>query len=281
MSVQRSLTWGRTTLRDAGIDSADIDARWIMAHVLGVVPDRLILFVHDALSAERERAFEAAIQDRCAFKPVSHIIGGRWFHGHWFRVTGAVLDPRPETEGLVDLALGAPFSTVLDLGTGSGAIVLSLLAARPDATGIGTDLSAPALEVARLNALDLGLAARAQFVQSDWFDRVTGRFDLIVSNPPYISEAEFAALAPDVARWEPRRALTPGGDGLDPYRVITARACDHLNPGGRLVVEIGHLQGPAVFEMFRAAGLDDVGVHPDMNGKDRVVSGAMPNGHSG
>lgn len=281
MSVQRSLSWGRTTLHDAGIDSADIDARWIMAHVLGVVPDRLILFLHDGLSAERERDFEAAIRDRCARRPVSHIIGGRWFHGRWFRVTDAVLDPRPETEGLVDLALSAPFSSVLDLGTGSGAIVLSLLADRPDAMGIGTDLSAPALEVAGLNARDLGLDARAGFVQSDWFAAVEGRFDLIVSNPPYISEAEFAALAPDVARWEPRLALTPGGDGLDAYRVITGRVCDHLNPGGRLLVEIGHLQGRAVCELFRAAGLEDVGVHPDMNGKDRVVSGAMPIGHSG
>ncbi|RMA41885.1 peptide chain release factor N(5)-glutamine methyltransferase [Rhodophyticola porphyridii] len=271
--MQTALTAGRDRLRAAGLDGADRDARWLMAGALGVPPDRVILRLQDPLSDPAACSFETAIARRLDREPVSHILGGRWFYGRWFRVTRDVLDPRPETETLVDLALNAPFSTVLDLGTGTGCILLSLLAERPGATGLGTDISPEALAVAERNATGLGLSDRLDLRLSDWTADVTGRFDLIVSNPPYISAAEMADLAPDVRDHEPHLALTDGGDGLAAYRAITAGAPHHLARGGRLLVEIGWTQGPAVSALFRAAGLEEIAVHSDMDGRPRVVSG--------
>ncbi|MBO6601873.1 MAG: peptide chain release factor N(5)-glutamine methyltransferase [Roseicyclus sp.] len=271
--MQTALTAGRDRLRAAGLDGADRDARWLMAGALGVPPDRVILRLQDPLGDPAARSFETAIARRLDREPVSHILGGRWFYGRWFRVTRDVLDPRPETETLVDLALSAPFSTVLDLGTGTGCILLSLLAVRPGATGLGTDISPEALAVADRNATGLGLSDKLDLRLSDWTADVTGRFDLIVSNPPYISAAEMADLAPDVRDHEPHLALTDGGDGLAAYRAITAGAPHHLARGGRLLVEIGWTQGPAVSALFRAAGLEEIAVHSDMDGRPRVVSG--------
>nr|WP_286193285.1 peptide chain release factor N(5)-glutamine methyltransferase [Boseongicola sp. H5] len=267
------MTAGRDRLRAAGLDGADRDARWLMAGALGVPPDRVILRLQDPLGDPAARSFETAIARRLDREPVSHILGGRWFYGRWFRVTRDVLDPRPETETLVDLALSAPFSTVLDLGTGTGCILLSLLAVRPGATGLGTDISPEALAVADRNATGLGLSDKLDLRLSDWTADVTGRFDLIVSNPPYISATEMADLAPDVRDHEPHLALTDGGDGLAAYRAITAGAPHHLARGGRLLVEIGWTQGPAVSALFRAAGLEEIAVHSDMDGRPRVVSG--------
>ncbi|WP_430448097.1 peptide chain release factor N(5)-glutamine methyltransferase [Rhodophyticola sp.] len=272
-TIQTALTAGRDRLRAAGLDGADRDARWLMAGALGVPPDRVILRLQDPLGDPAARSFETAIARRLDREPVSHILGGRWFYGRWFRVTRDVLDPRPETETLVDLALSAPFSTVLDLGTGTGCILLSLLAVRPGATGLGTDISPEALAVADRNATGLGLSDKLDLRLSDWTADVTGRFDLIVSNPPYISAAEMADLAPDVRDHEPHLALTDGGDGLAAYRAITAGAPHHLARGGRLLVEIGWTQGPAVSALFRAAGLEEIAVHSDMDGRPRVVSG--------
>ncbi|WP_227284040.1 peptide chain release factor N(5)-glutamine methyltransferase [Boseongicola sp. H5] len=272
-TIQTALTAGRDRLRAAGLDGADRDARWLMAGALGVPPDRVILRLQDPLGDPAARSFETAIARRLDREPVSHILGGRWFYGRWFRVTRDVLDPRPETETLVDLALSAPFSTVLDLGTGTGCILLSLLAVRPGATGLGTDISPEALAVADRNATGLGLSDKLDLRLSDWTADVTGRFDLIVSNPPYISATEMADLAPDVRDHEPHLALTDGGDGLAAYRAITAGAPHHLARGGRLLVEIGWTQGPAVSALFRAAGLEEIAVHSDMDGRPRVVSG--------
>ena len=189
-------------------------------------------------------------------------------------VTPDVLDPRPETETLVAAALEQPFARLLDLGTGSGCILISLLADRPSAQGVGTDLSDAALEVARRNAGQLGVAERVRFLRSDWFGGVQGRFDLIVSNPPYIAEDEMAALAPEVRDWEPRAALTPGGDGLAAYRAIAQGAGARLMAGGRLILEIGPTQGAAVTALLRAAGFDCVEIRPDLDGRDRVVIAA-------
>ena len=220
--------------------------------------------------------YEIALSERLKRKPVAKIVGERAFWRHEFQVTPSVLDPRPDTETLVEIALQEPFSRVLDLGTGSGAIVLSLLADRPAALGVATDVSDDALNVAEWNAKQLGLAERVEFVRSDWFEKVEGGFDLIVSNPPYVSAEVYETLAPEILDWEPKIALTPGGDGLDAYRAICAGARTHLAPGGRLMVEIGYDQGQAVSELFSHAGLEDVTLHPDLNGKDRVVSGRCP-----
>jgi release factor glutamine methyltransferase len=146
----------------------------------------------------------------------------------------------------------------------------------PIAQGVGVDISDAALEVAAENSRDLGLAERARFLRSDWFSQVNGAFDLIVSNPPYIAASEMAGLAPEVRDWEPHLALSPGGDGLDAYRAIARGAGARLMPCGRLLVEIGPTQGAAVREMFLAAGLEDVRILTDMDGRDRVVAAAKP-----
>ncbi|GHE05322.1 N5-glutamine S-adenosyl-L-methionine-dependent methyltransferase [Defluviimonas sp. 20V17] len=260
----------------AGVADPARDSRRLLAHAMDLPPDRLSLHLPDPLSPRAAARFALMIEARAARQPVSQILGTRLFWGHAFRVTPDVLDPRPETEVLVAEALAAPFTRVVDLGTGSGAILAALLAERPKATGLGTDLSAPALEVAAANAAALGVAERAAFLRADWLDGVTGQFDLIVSNPPYIADEEMEALAPEVRDWEPWLALTPGGDGLDSYRSITSAAPERLLPGGRLIVEIGASQGSAVARMFENAGLAGVAVLRDLDGRDRVVRGEKP-----
>lgn len=274
MILREALAQAIQRLDAAGIADAPRDARLLLAHALGIAPDRLTLVLRDPAGVE-QAAFGEAIARRAAREPISHITGRRLFWGRAFHVTADVLDPRPETETLIAEALGAPFTRLLDLGTGSGAILLTLLAERPAARGLGCDLSPAALAVAEGNAATLGLSGRAEFRQGDWFGPVEGRFDLIVSNPPYIAEAEMAGLAPEVLR-EPRMALTPGGDGLDAYRAIARGAGSHLTPGGRLMVEIGPTQGAAVAGLMAAAGLQGIALHPDFDGRDRVVSAHWP-----
>jgi release factor glutamine methyltransferase len=155
---------------------------------------------------------------------------------------------------------------------------VSLLAERSGATGVATDISPAALAVAAENAERHAVAGRIELVQADWWDGVVGQFDLIVSNPPYVAEADYDRLAPEITRWEPRTALTPGGDGLSAYRIIASGLAAHLAPGGRCLVEIGADQGVAVAALFQAAGLEGVAAYPDINGKDRVVGGVMPRG---
>ncbi len=259
-------------LEKAGIAGAARDARLLLAHAAGLTAARLGTEMGEIAAPDIAARFEAMITRRGAREPVSHIIGKRLFFNHEFTVSSAVLDPRPETEALVLAALGARFERVLDLGTGSGAILLSLLAERDAATGLGTDLSEAALNVARENADRLGLAGRCDLQVSDWFADVTGRFDLIVSNPPYIAQDEMAGLAPELSH-EPAMALTDGADGLSAYRAICQGALAHLAPGGRLMVEIGWTQGPQVAALMAAAGLQDVGILPDLDGRDRVVLG--------
>jgi release factor glutamine methyltransferase len=213
-----------------------------------------------------------AVARRADRVPVSQIVGRRAFWTSEFVVTPDVLDPRPETEVLVEQALSEPFSNVLDLGTGSGCILISLLQERPLAKGVGTDISEKAVLVAGENAARLGVADRLVLPVSDWFADVGGRFDLIVSNPPYIAVGEMAGLQPEVRDHEPRMALTDEGDGLGAYRAIAAGAPDHLVPGGRLLVEIGATQAVAVCGFFRSAGLEDILVHADLDGRVRVVS---------
>ena len=270
--VQAALAWGVSALRIAGVEGAARDARAIMAATIGVPPDRLTMEARRRISDAEERLFHERIGQRARGRPVSRIVGGRWFWDGWYVVTDDVLDPRPETETLVAAVLEGPMTRVLDLGTGSGAILLSLLGAREGATGLGTDVSEAALDVARGNAAAHGLSDRAGFVRADWFDGVEGRFDLIVSNPPYIAADEMAGLSREVREHDPEGALTDGGDGLSAYRAIAAGAAAHLAPGGRLLVEIGWRQGAAVSGIFRDAGLDGIAVSPDLDGRDRVVT---------
>jgi release factor glutamine methyltransferase len=276
VSLRAALVRAVAALRAAGVEDAAGDARRLAAHALGVAPDRLTLILDDPLPDAALQALDTAIAARAARRPVSRIIGRRAFWRHEFVVTDDVLDPRPETETLVAEALAAPFRRVVDLGTGSGCILLSCLAGRPQARGLGTDLSAAALDVARRNAEALGLADRAAWHLGTWWEGVEDRFDLVLSNPPYIAADEMAGLAPEVRDWDPHLALTPGGDGLQAYRVLAAGLSAHLAPGGRVLLEIGPTQGPAVRALLAAAGLGDLRILPDLDGRDRVVAGRFP-----
>lgn len=217
--------------------------------------------------------FLEKVAERAQRKPLSQVLGYRDFYKHRFVVTGDVLDPRPDTETLIEVALQGDFRRVLDLGTGSGCILLSLLADRPKATGMGTDISAAALDVAAQNASLLKVSRQAEFMQSDWFAQITGTFDLIVSNPPYIALSEMDALQPEVRLFEPQGALTDGADGLSAYKTITDQAAAYLATGGSLIFEIGPTQAAAVSAMMEVAGFSDITVIPDLDGRDRVVSG--------
>ena len=273
-TAAEALRAGIARLADSGLSDSVGDARLLLAHALGLPRHRLTAALAAPMPADALRLFDAALQARAARQPVSQIIGRRAFWKHEFRVTRDTLDPRPETETLIEAALTEPFASVLDLGTGTGAILISLLAERPGARGTGTDISAAALAVARENAKTIGV--RADFLESDWFAAVAGRFDLIVSNPPYIALDEMAGLAPDVRDWEPRQALTDEGDGLAAYRAITAGAGAYLAPGGRLMVEIGPTQAAQVTALMAASGLSDLRVLHDLDGRDRVVCGRKP-----
>lgn len=226
----------------------------------------------DPLTDAQLATLQRLTQRRVQREPISHLRGYRAFWMHDFIVTPDVLDPRPETETLVELACDVPGTRVLDLGTGSGCILLSILHERPDMTGMGTDISEAALQVARRNAAIVGVADRATWLVCDWWSQVDGRFDLIVSNPPYIAEDEMAGLAPELS-YEPRDALTDGADGLDAYRAIASKANQHLKSGGRLCVEIGPTQAAAVTGILASAGLSHIACTQDLDGRDRVVSG--------
>lgn len=259
-------------LAAAGIDSPARDARLLLAHAMSVSPDRLTLHLKDALAPATAASFARMIRARTTYQPIAQILGYRLFWGRKFRVTKDVLDPRPETETLIAEALKSPAKTVLDLGTGTGAILLTLLAEWPDAQGTGTDISAPALAVAQGNAQTLGLARRAVFTLSDWLDSIPDRYDLITSNPPYIAAHEMPHLSPDVRNHEPHIALTPGGDGLAAYRAIATGAASRLMPGGRLIVEIGPTQGPEVCAVFTSAGFASTTITADLDGRNRIVT---------
>lgn len=228
------------------------------------------------------------LRRRMAGESVARIIGERDFYGLPFRLSPATLEPRPETELLVDLALQAlpPAGRLLDLGTGTGCIPVAILANRPDARGVATDLNPDALSMARENAERNGVALQLAFAQGNWFEALPspppfsgggrmgapgGDFDIITSNPPYITSAVVETLAPEVKDFDPRLALDGGPDGLAPYRVIAAQAGSYLKPDGKLLVEIGFDQGMAVAGLLDEHGFADILIHKDLNGLDRVV----------
>ncbi|SFE13928.1 peptide chain release factor N(5)-glutamine methyltransferase [Roseivivax sediminis] len=273
MTGTEALARATRRLAEAGVAEAARDARRLLAHALDIAPGRLSLAAPEPLTELARGQFERLVEARASRVPVSHLTGTRSFWGRDFRVTPDVLDPRPETETLVAEALSASFTRVLDLGTGSGCILLSILAEAPEATGLGTDISGPALAVARENSARLGLEGRAELREGTWVGPLAAddRFDLVVSNPPYIAAAEMAGLAPEVRNHEPPAALTDNGDGLSAYRAIAAAVPGHMTPGARILVEIGESQGEAVARIFATAGLTEPRILPDLDGRDRVV----------
>ena len=276
MTAGAWLAMARARLSAFAGPQAAREARLILSAVTGWSAARVAVAQEEALTPDAVDAAEAMLARRVAREPLAQILGEWPFYGRSFVVTRDTLTPRPDTETLVDLALAEPFLRLVDLGTGTGAIAVTLLAERMQATGVATDLSPGALSVAARNAARHGVEGRLELRQADWWQGIEGRFDLIVSNPPYVTEAEYAGLAPEITEWEPRAALTPGGDGLSAYRAILSGLRAHLEPGGRVLVEIGEGQGAEVAALFQGAGLDGVAVHSDINGKARVVSGRMP-----
>ena len=271
-SFQVALTHAGQRLSGAGIEEFRREARILLAFVVGLDPLQVAMRLEDVLNAEQSAKLEAALRSRVARVPMSHILGYRDFYEHRFIVTPDVLDPRPETEELVARALSAPFENVLDLGTGSGCIILSLLAENSSARGLAVDQSAQALEVARRNAENLRLTDRLRFCRSDWCQELPAeQFDLIVSNPPYIHPAALKGLSPEVHH-EPISALTDNIDGLSHYATIAHQARGFLAPQGRLLFEIGYDQGAAVAEILRKEGYGDITILEDLDHRPRVVS---------
>ena len=271
-SFQTALTHAGQRLSGAGIEEFRREARILLAFVVGLDPLQVSMRLEETLNVEQSAKLEAALRSRVARVPMSHILGYRDFYEHRFIVTPDVLDPRPETEELVTRALSAPFQNVLDLGTGSGCIILSLLAENSSARGLAVDQSAKALEVARRNAENLRLTDRLRFCRSDWCQELPAeQFDLIVSNPPYIHPAALKGLSPEVHH-EPISALTDNIDGLSHYATIAHQAHGFLAPQGRLLFEIGYDQGAAVAEILRKEGYGDIAILEDLDHRPRVVS---------
>ncbi len=260
-------------LTAVGVDGAARDLRILAAYVLGVPRDRVSLHMDMVLPPEQEAALRTLAQARQAGRPVSRLIGERAFWGRVFQIKDAVLDPRPETETLVHAALQVPAQRVLDLGTGSGAIAITLAAEWPETEVTATDICDKALQVAQTNAVRLGVAQRMTFLQSDWYAGIAGSFDLIISNPPYIAQKEMADLSREVVKFDPRLALTDEADGLSAYRQIIRGAEAHLQSDGRLMVEIGWQQGDAVRCLFEDYGFEGVEILKDMDDRDRVICG--------
>lgn len=272
-------------LRDADIDTPSLDARVLLGQATGLSYEALIAHDREPLAPHAEARLAEYVARRIQGEPVSRISGLREFYGRNFRIDPHTLDPRPDTETLIDAALkivavqnpAERSLSLLDLGTGSGCILITLLSELPLAQGTGTDISQGALRLAQENARRLGVDARSRFVVADWFEGLVGRFDLIVANPPYISSAEIAGLSREVGH-DPRQALDGGEDGLAAYRRIASAAASFLAPGGHLLVETGPTQAKVVLDLFRGAGLavKADGVLFDLAGRPRCVYAENP-----
>lgn len=276
-TIRRVLRWTAEDFAGRGLDSPRLDAELLVAHALGVARVSLYLDMDRPLSTEELGGIRSLVKRRRAREPVAYILGKRDFYGRAFEVGEAVLVPRPDTETLVERALAvlteAGHERALDLGTGSGILAVTLAAERSGLHVDATDVSVEALAVARRNAECHGVGDRVAWLKGDLLEAVPeGRtYGLVVSNPPYIPDGDFAALAPEVRDWEPRLALAAGADGLDVLRRIASGVGRVLVPGGTVLVEVGQGQARAVLEAFEAQGLTPVGVHRDLGGVDRVV----------
>ena len=281
MSLNLLQAWqaAKARLEAAGLAGPVIDARLLVEAAADATRADIVGDPYRALTPDQEAMLEAYLARRERREPISHILGRKGFWKIMLRVTPDVLTPRPDTETVVEYVLRdfpehAAWS-VLDLGVGSGAILLSILSERPAARGLGVDVSEDALAVARENASNLGLIGRTVLLRGDWTTGLdSDAFDLVVSNPPYIASAVLETLEPEVRDHEPRLALEGGSDGLDHYRVLAPEILRVLKPGGRFAVEIGYDQKAAVEALFRGAGATEVQTLRDLGDRDRVVAGA-------
>lgn len=277
-TLLKAWTAAKDRLSAAGIDQPAIDARLLLEAAAGASRTEIITDPYRPFTAEQNAALDSLIERRVKREPVSHILGRKGFWKIMLSVSRDVLTPRPDTESLLDVVLPMfgehqAFS-LLDLGVGSGAIMLAILAERPAAKGLGIDVSEEALAVARENAANLGLASRCALLRGDWTNGLgDASFDLVVANPPYIPTEDIEALEPEVREHEPRLALDGGPDGLDAYRLLAPEILRVLRPGAPFAVEIGHDQAQTVMSLFKEAGAEGVRVAKDLSNRDRVVTG--------
>ncbi|MBU2136645.1 MAG: peptide chain release factor N(5)-glutamine methyltransferase [Alphaproteobacteria bacterium] len=280
MTLTLLKAWGmaKARLEAVGLPGPVIDARLLVEAAADATRLDIVTDPHRLLTAEQAAQLEDYLERRSRREPVSHILGRKGFWKIMLQVTPDVLTPRPDTECVVDAVLKATGEhdrlSILDLGVGSGAILLAILAERPNAKGLGVDVSEDALAVARDNAAHLGLAGRCALLRGDWADGLSDAgFDIVTANPPYIASEVIETLEPEVRVHEPRLALDGGADGLDAYRRLAPEILRVLKPGGRFAVEIGYDQKAAVEDLFRAAGAAGVTTQQDLAGLDRVVLG--------
>ncbi len=276
-TVGQCLALATERLVAAGIDGARLDARVLIGHSLGMAQASVLGASERVLTADERRRIETLIIRRAGREPISRILGTREFWSLPLVIGPDTLIPRPDSETVVETALVFLRSRpgplrLLDLGTGTGCLLLALLKELPQAMGVGVDLDSGAVAVAAANARALGLADRGRFVQGDWAVGLTGRFDAVVSNPPYIPDAEIDGLEPEVRIHEPRLALAGGADGLDAYRCIAAQLPDIMADGGRAFLEIGIGAADSVGAILRARGLEPLAVVSDLAGVPRCLS---------
>ena len=273
MTYREAVEFGTKCLTDAGVPDAALDAWYLLQMVCKI--ERSYYYVHgeEDITQDAQKEYEIAVQKRAEHIPLQYIIGEQEFMGLRFKVNSNVLIPRQDTETLVEqvLKIVKPGMKVLDLCTGSGCVLISVLKNAPELTGMGSDISKTALLVAKENAKLHEVDA--EWVRSDLFDNITETFDVIMANPPYIPTGEILSLMPEVRDFEPENALDGGADGLDFYRKIAGQVKDYLNPGGYVYMEIGYDQGEAVSELMRNAGFTEVEVIKDLARNDRAVKG--------
>lgn len=273
MTYREAVEFGTKCLTDAGVPDAALDAWYLLQMVCKI--ERSYYYVHgeEDITQDAQKEYEIAVQKRAEHIPLQYIIGEQEFMGLRFKVNSNVLIPRQDTETLVEqvLKIVKPGMKVLDLCTGSGCVLISVLKNAPELTGMGSDISKTALLVAKENAKLHEVDA--EWVRSDLFDNITETFDVIMANPPYIPTGEILSLMPEVRDFEPENALDGGADGLDFYRKIAGQVKDYLNPGGYVYMEIGYDQGETVSELMRNAGFTEVEVIKDLARNDRVVKG--------
>jgi release factor glutamine methyltransferase len=270
-------------LQAAGIEAPAREARLLLGHASGLGATRIIAYPEQAIPPDAAQAFERLVERRVAREPVSRILGRREFWSLGFTITPATLDPRPDSETIVEAALDRIADrnarlNIVDFGTGTGCLLLALLSELPQAVGIGIDRSEAAARVAADNARRLGFADRARFVVGDWATALAGTVDLIVSNPPYIPAGDIAGLEPEVREHDPLAALAGGPDGLDPYRLLAPETARLLRPGGHVVFEVGQGQADAVAGFGIAAGLVLRERRADLGGIARAVVLGKPAG---
>ena len=272
MKVKQLLSDATLKLSISEIDNAPRDARILVAHALGIPKSQLSMKIKENVSEETKASLEKLISRRINREPIAKILGKRQFWGRTFFINEDVLDPRGDTETLIDYVIDGPVRSVLELGTGSGVIAISLACEWKEVHVVATDISEAALFVAQKNAQNFDVQDKIDFLKSDWFEAIEGKFDLIISNPPYVGLSEINEISQEVLNYDPDLALFAGSDGLGAYKRIIPNLTKFLNPGGTVILEIGASQSESVKMLMNSSGLSQVKTFKDLAGKDRLVT---------